>query len=97
MPIGLPSQVPDPKSACTPLSRPIEATIAAEFDATGSLSRRRLIAKELVNTGQLAALASVGVCSGGPVTMASAAAMMIEATAVRTDHMLTYRRVAARP
>ena len=36
MPIREPSQRPEPKSACTPLSTPIEAMIVAEFAATGS-------------------------------------------------------------
>src|SRR2546425_8482062 len=37
MPIFEPSQVPEPKSACTPVPSPIEAMIAAELDATGSV------------------------------------------------------------
>ncbi len=35
-----PSHNPEPKSACTWESIPIDATIAAEFDATGSASTR---------------------------------------------------------
>ena len=41
IPIGEPSQRPEPKSACRPVSAPIEAMTAAELAATGSLSTRR--------------------------------------------------------
>ena len=41
IPIGEPSQRPEPKSACRPVSTPIEAMTAAELRATGSLSTRR--------------------------------------------------------
>ena len=41
IPIGEPSQRPEPKSACRPVQTPIEAMIAAELRATGSLSTRR--------------------------------------------------------
>src|SRR3954447_17721936 len=40
MPIGPPSQRPEPKSACSPRSRPIEEMTASEFAATGSASTR---------------------------------------------------------
>jgi hypothetical protein len=40
IPIGPPFHVPEPKSACRPVSRPIERTIVVEFAATGSLSTR---------------------------------------------------------
>src|SRR2546430_12819623 len=40
MPISEPPQSPEPKSACTPTSVPIEAMIWAEFAATGTLSTR---------------------------------------------------------
>ncbi|GIH17879.1 hypothetical protein Raf01_60510 [Rugosimonospora africana] len=37
IPIGPPSQVPDPKSACTAALAPMLATSVEEFEATGSL------------------------------------------------------------
>ncbi len=40
MPIGRPSHVPEPKSACTVSSSPIERTMASELAATGSASTR---------------------------------------------------------
>src|SRR3954454_23057954 len=40
MPIGPPSYLPEPKSACMPSSGPIARTTASEFDAFGSLSTR---------------------------------------------------------
>jgi hypothetical protein len=52
MPIGLPSQRPEPKSACTESSSPIERMISAEFGATGSLSRRWFHGFEVRDTGQ---------------------------------------------
>ena len=36
IPIGAPSQSPEPKSACTLPPAPIERTISSEFAATGS-------------------------------------------------------------
>ena len=42
MPIGPPSQSPEPKSACMWSSRPIEATRRSESGATGSRSTRWL-------------------------------------------------------
>ena len=40
MPIGPPSQRPEPKSACTAQAAPIERTIVREFCRTGRLSTR---------------------------------------------------------
>src|SRR5512144_2689155 len=40
MPIGPPSHRPEPKSACSPRSRPIDEMIVSEFAATGSVSTR---------------------------------------------------------
>src|SRR5215213_6512282 len=52
MPIGLPSQRPEPKSAWTLSSSPIERTIAPEFAATGRWSTRSLPGKDGPNSGQ---------------------------------------------
>ena len=52
MPIGEPSQRPEPKSAWSPVSVPIEPMIAAEFWATGSLSTRRFHGFVFGKTGQ---------------------------------------------
>ena len=41
IPIGPPSQNPEPKSACMVFAGPIVATVAAEPAATGSASTRR--------------------------------------------------------
>src|SRR5262245_65329904 len=41
IPIGEPCHRPEPKSAWRPVETPIEAMIAAELRATGSLSTRR--------------------------------------------------------
>src|SRR5947209_4696670 len=56
IPIGPPSQVPEPKSAWRPVSRPIERISVAEFAATGSLSTRRFQGLERGKTGQRGAL-----------------------------------------
>jgi hypothetical protein len=40
IPIGLPSQRPEPKSACSPVSRPMLRTIASERGWTGRSSTR---------------------------------------------------------
>src|SRR3990172_8864635 len=52
IPIGPPSQSPEPKSAWRCLSEPIEATIAAEPGATGSVSMRRFQKLSAGKTGQ---------------------------------------------
>src|SRR5689334_3082573 len=52
MPILDPSQVPEPKSACTPVSRPIDAMIAFELAATGSVSTGWFHGLLAGNTGQ---------------------------------------------
>ena len=58
MPIGPPSQSPEPKSAWIPPSIPIERTIAFESAATGSVSTRWLVAKEEGKSGQPASVAA---------------------------------------
>jgi hypothetical protein len=55
MPIGRPWYVPDPKSACSPSSRPMEATMRCESRATGSRSTGRLVGKERGSIGQFGA------------------------------------------
>src|SRR5215471_5146799 len=60
MPIGCPSQRPEPKSACTGESRPIAAIISAEFGATGSLSTRSFHGFEAGKTGQPAIVGVAG-------------------------------------
>src|SRR5918996_354413 len=59
MPIGLPSQRPEPKSACTLSSSPIERTMASELEATGRWSTRWLVVKSAGNSGQPASAAAV--------------------------------------
>src|SRR5215213_5550571 len=61
MPIGRPSQRPDPKSAWRPVPSPIEATIAAESPATGSRSTRWLVGNARGRRGQPAMLVA---CAG---------------------------------
>src|SRR5438093_9499518 len=56
IPIGPPSHLPEPKSACRPVSSPIERIRVAEFAATGSRSTRRFQGFEPGNTGQCGAL-----------------------------------------
>src|SRR5438552_10296831 len=58
IPIGPPSQVPEPKSAWRPVSRPIERISVAEFAATGNLSTRRFQGLERGKTEQRGALGS---------------------------------------
>jgi hypothetical protein len=58
MPIGLPSQRPDPKSAWKWSSSPIERTIASEPAATGRRSTRSLVVKLGPNSGQPAMAAA---------------------------------------
>src|SRR4051794_15092926 len=52
MPMGPPSQRPEPKSAWTLVVAPIEATIAAESAATGSASTRWFHGFEAGDTGE---------------------------------------------
>src|SRR3954468_9028030 len=56
IPIGPPSQVPEPKSACRPVSSPIERISVAEFAATGSLSTRLFQGFERGKIGQRGAV-----------------------------------------
>ena len=63
MPIGPPAYRPEPKSAFSAPSTPIERTIAAESGATGSVSTRWLVEKPDGNSGQpatVAAAAAIG-------------------------------------
>ena len=63
MPIGPPSQRPDPKSAFSAPSTPIERTIAAESGATGSVSTRWFVDQQDGKSGQpamVAAAAAIG-------------------------------------
>ena len=52
IPIGAPSQSPEPKSAWTLPFAPIERTISSEFAATGSVSTRWFHGLDFGNTGQ---------------------------------------------
>ncbi len=54
MPIGPPSQVPEPKSACRPVPSPIERISSRELPATGSLSTGRFHGFVFGKTGQVA-------------------------------------------
>ena len=58
IPIGPPSQSPEPKSAWTLSPAPIAATIAAELGATGSLSTRWFQGLVAGKTGQAGACGS---------------------------------------
>jgi hypothetical protein len=55
IPIGPPSQSPEPKSACMWSPTPIERTIASESAATGSLSTRWFQALVTGKTGHFGA------------------------------------------
>ena len=52
IPIGAPSQSPEPKSACTLPFAPIERTISSELPATGSESTRWFQGFDFGKTGQ---------------------------------------------
>src|SRR5215217_7344415 len=52
IPIGAPSQSPEPKSACTLPFAPIERTISSELAATGNASTRWFQAFDFGKTGQ---------------------------------------------
>src|SRR6266540_2601212 len=52
IPIGAPSQRPEPKSACRPVPAPIEEMISAELPATGSVSTRWFQGFVFGKTGQ---------------------------------------------
>src|SRR4029453_14256746 len=52
IPIGEPSQSPEPKSACTLPLAPIERTISSEFAAAGSESTRWFHGFDFGKTGQ---------------------------------------------
>src|SRR5438067_538852 len=70
MPIFEPSQRPEPKSAWTPVSTPIEAMIVAEFAATGRVSTRWFQTLLAGKTGQPP---SVGDGAAEPASRASKA------------------------
>src|SRR5579862_6411939 len=72
MPIGPPSQVPEPKSACTGAFKPIEAISWAEFAATGSLSTRWFHGLFAGKTGQRGAAGSRSARAVEPASSASA-------------------------
>ena len=64
IPIGPPSQRPEPKSACMWSSTPIAATTRSEFGATGSLSTRWFQGLEAGKTGHAGAPGSLAACGG---------------------------------
>src|SRR5581483_3447988 len=92
MPIGCPSQRPEPKSACRPVSRPIEAISCAEFAATGSLSTRWFHGFDAGKTGQPAI---VGEPAAPPPPSARAA--RIVAALERIEHRAPARSRLEQP
>src|SRR5262245_56827139 len=88
MPILLPSQSPEPKSACMWSSRPIDATIASEPAATGSESTRWFHGLEAGKTGQ------AGACGSGAAEEPAASAAVT--TASRSRELRTRGVSAAR-
>src|SRR3954451_24716189 len=96
MPIGPPSQRPEPKSACTPAETPIEATTASELAATGSVSTRSFHGFDAGNTGQRFAPGRRSACAAPTATSATAnaaaSAMRVPLTR-RTVPRLPWRRV----
>src|SRR4051794_29973589 len=91
MPIGLPSQRPDPKSAWKWSSSPIERTIAFESAATGSWSTRWLVVKLGPNSGQPASAAAVAATpsiAGYSSASAREVRRVHETVAQRLDHRL---------
>src|SRR6185312_14566038 len=72
IPIGPPFHVPEPKSACTGASSPIEAISRAESRATGSLSMRWFHALLAGKTGQCRADGSRNACADDPARRATA-------------------------
>ena len=79
MPIGPPSHSPEPKSALSEPSSPIERTIALESRATGSESTRWLVDH-------------VGGNSGQPAIVAAAMAIGASITSVLSAHFLSIAR-----
>ena len=75
MPIGPPSYMPEPKSACMDPPSPIDETIAAESAATGSASTRLLNALLRGKTGHRGA-------PGSGSARASRAGLAIAAAAI---------------
>ena len=73
IPIGPPSQSPEPKSACIVFVGPIAATVAADPAATGSASTRRFQALSAGNTGH-----DFAVGSGDPHEPVAATAAAID-------------------
>src|SRR5947207_11723994 len=78
MPIGCPSQSPEPKSACTGSSSPIERIIAAELGATGSLSTRWFHGFVAGKIGQPAIVGAFG---------AAPAAKLLDASKASTSNL----------
>src|SRR5262249_43030913 len=85
MPIGWPSQRPEPKSAWTGASRPIAAISSAELGATGRLAERWFHGFGGGETGQPAI---VGVGAGGPPSAGTASRRGVK----RIEHRAPPRR-----
>src|SRR3954452_4979331 len=90
MPIGLPSQRPEPKSAWKWSPRPIERTIAPELAATGRRSTRSLVVKLGPNSGQpaIAAVTATPSIAGYSSGSAREVRRVHETVAQRLDHRL---------
>src|SRR6266480_1804782 len=91
MPIGCPSQSPEPKSACTGASSPIARIITAEFRATGHLSTRAFHGFDAGKTGQPA------IEGGGAVEPPSVTTATSVAKLERIEHRVPSRRRLERP
>jgi hypothetical protein len=82
MPIGPPSQSPDPKSACTGRLAPIERTIVREFDFRGSWPTGLFQTFVAGKSGQVGAPGS-----GTGAAVAGAGAAMTSAAPRRTTSL----------
>src|SRR4051812_614502 len=93
MPIGLPSQSPEPKSACTWSSSPIERTIASERAATGRWSTRWFVGSDAPNSGQpaiAAAVTAAGSTPGSDSASLREIRRVDQTVAEREDHRLDF-------
>src|ERR1044071_5248165 len=93
MPIFEPSQRPEPKSAWTPTSVPIDAITCAEFAATGSVSTRWFHAFVAGKSGQPPIVGDGAVAPASRATKARAATFTCGGVAAREDARVTPKGV----
>src|SRR5579862_1537640 len=77
IPIGPPSQRPEPKSGCKPVVSPIDWISCAEFAATGSVSTRSFHGFVAGNIGHFGADGTLSACAVEPPRSIAPAASAI--------------------